>query len=373
MTTKAAFRLGDIRPNPFRNTDHYPIRAEKIEALRASIQSTGFWDNIVARLAPDGVPEIAYGHHRLEALRQEFDADTKVSLIVKPFDDAQMLRVMANENMQEWGSSASVQYETIRAVVNALAEGKIGPFELPPKARGLRIAPSFMDLSSERSEDKCAYTAEAIRAFLGDPWRVGQVQDALNALAAAEEGLIEEDAFSDASPYISAEFTSAARVTEKMALDLGKSPDEAKAAAKEVSSRLASEYKAGELAYRNPSTKRQTTIHDRRGAILAEVLPLPSVQLSPPEPIPYREAEKECDYLAAFLAPDHLDRLRVIVQYHDSPSLRTIYEGRRTIAEKIADNLAEIASLSDDMAREMGRERDSREISSEALLTLQSH
>ena len=46
--------LQQLRPNPYRDLARYPIHREKIEALKSSIRSTGFWDNIVIRKAKDG-------------------------------------------------------------------------------------------------------------------------------------------------------------------------------------------------------------------------------------------------------------------------------------------------------------------------------
>ena len=42
-------KLKDVHPNPFRNMERYPIHKQKILQLKNSIQSTDFWDNIVAR------------------------------------------------------------------------------------------------------------------------------------------------------------------------------------------------------------------------------------------------------------------------------------------------------------------------------------
>ncbi len=47
------FQLKDVQSNPFRHTEKYPILREKVEELKESIESTEFWNNIVARLGPD--------------------------------------------------------------------------------------------------------------------------------------------------------------------------------------------------------------------------------------------------------------------------------------------------------------------------------
>ena len=59
--------LKNVYANPFRNMERYPIHKQKILQLKNSIQSTEFWDNIVAREREGGGIEIAYGHHRLAA------------------------------------------------------------------------------------------------------------------------------------------------------------------------------------------------------------------------------------------------------------------------------------------------------------------
>jgi len=74
----ATFKLKDVKPNPFRRTEKYPLIAGKVEFLKTSIENTDFWENIIGREV-DGKLEIAYGHHRLEALKalypptKEFD------------------------------------------------------------------------------------------------------------------------------------------------------------------------------------------------------------------------------------------------------------------------------------------------------------
>jgi hypothetical protein len=194
----AKFSVGSIQPNPFRHMDRYPIRQDKVAALRESLRTTGFWDNVVARLGPDGRPQIAYGHHRLFALREEFGADREVSLIIRELDDDHMLKIMARENMEEWGTSAAVEQETVRAVVEAYAAGKID-LELPdPKARGLRYAPSFCALSADRSADK-PYSPQTVAKFLGWLKPSGGAQDkvafALSALEFIEDGILSEADF----------------------------------------------------------------------------------------------------------------------------------------------------------------------------------
>ena len=169
-----AYRLADIRPNRFRNIDRYPINREKVEKLKDSIGRTDFWDNLVARIGADGQPEIGYGHHRMVALREMFPPDHEISLIVRDLDDAAMLHVMADENMQEWASSGAVIVETVRAVRDYLRPS----------------APARM-VNGQATPNG----AVEVTAFLG--WPRGRVEDALAIIYAEEEGTLEPEDTAD--------------------------------------------------------------------------------------------------------------------------------------------------------------------------------
>ena len=93
-------KVKDLKANPYRNIKEYPINAVKVEALKASISESGFWDNVLAR-SIKGQVQVAYGHHRLEALRQ-LDPDLIVDIPVKKLSNEMMLKIMANDNMDQW-------------------------------------------------------------------------------------------------------------------------------------------------------------------------------------------------------------------------------------------------------------------------------
>ena len=98
-------RIEDIDPNPFRQIEHYPIDRNKVEALKNSINETDFWNNILVRKHPEweGKYQLAYGHHRLVALR-ELNWEV-INIQVRNIDDDRMLKIMANENFEDWRSS----------------------------------------------------------------------------------------------------------------------------------------------------------------------------------------------------------------------------------------------------------------------------
>ncbi len=171
-------------------------------ALRESLKTTGYWGNIVARAVKGGA-EIAYGHHRLVALKEEYGPGHKVDLLVRDLDDDSMLQIMARENMEEWGTSAAVEQETIRAVVEAFAEGRvhIGAISKTANKGQIRYAPSFVPGVEDagRARAPHPYTAQTVADFIG--WRQpsGEPQDkvhsALAALQFIEEGLLEDADF----------------------------------------------------------------------------------------------------------------------------------------------------------------------------------
>ena len=128
-------KVRDVHPNPYRNIDHYPLNKEKIMALTKSIEKTGFWDNLVGR-KQDGKIQIAYGHHRIEALRlaEGYGYDFEFDLPVREIDNGTMIQIMASENMQEWEHSIGVTDETIKVtrdyLISVTGDSKVSPNDI---------------------------------------------------------------------------------------------------------------------------------------------------------------------------------------------------------------------------------------------------
>jgi hypothetical protein len=167
--------IDNIRPNPFRRLDEYPILREKVEVLKESIAQTGFWGTIVGRPAGDGI-EIAFGHHRLVALR-ELEVG-RVEVIVRDLSNEDMLRMMARENLEEWGTSAWVELETIRATIAAYGRGEITLPAVPPKT------PQDAIRYVSQCPDSHPYTQSTVATFLG--WTRKNHQDDLRPNYACE-------------------------------------------------------------------------------------------------------------------------------------------------------------------------------------------
>lgn len=187
-------KLSDILPNPYRDFKVNPLISEKIDSLEASINQTGFWDNVVVRINAQGKPELAYGHHRLAAAIKT--GIGHADFIVKKLDDAQMIQIMDNENRETYGATLHTLIESVRAVVQALAKGKIPDFEIDAKVQksNIRYAPSFVPGVCSGSGPEHPYTAFSIAEFLGRKESGGDskadktILAALNALHLKEIG-----------------------------------------------------------------------------------------------------------------------------------------------------------------------------------------
>lgn len=186
----------DIFPNPFRDVENYPFDEAKLERLKDSIKQTGAWPNIVVREADRGW-ELAYGHHRVKAIR---DLGIKeLVVVVEQLSDDQMLQMMANENSEEYGHDFALGVmNAVEAVVKAYAEGKATlPTEVGGSKGGavrLRVAPGFLPAENLK-EDFRYYSSLSVARYLG--WvkadasqPAERVQTALAALELIERGVL---------------------------------------------------------------------------------------------------------------------------------------------------------------------------------------
>jgi hypothetical protein len=169
------FALKDVLPNPYRDLTRFPEKPEKIEALKASYEATGFWENIEGREVK-GKLELAYGHNRLKALLSVYKKTDEFNFIVRDLSDSDMILRMSHENDEAYTSDISGVCETVRAVVLALAEGKIprgnAPGQMPEVSKDTPLkhicqAPSFITgVPSSKLDERC-YTATTIAVYLG--------------------------------------------------------------------------------------------------------------------------------------------------------------------------------------------------------------
>jgi len=180
-------KVSDIKPNPFRfaGMNICPLDEAVVKKLLASIKENEFWDNIPVRNAPDGKGyELGYGHHRLEALKRLKIKEIEITKVFK-WDDAHMLRVMANENMENWGAKPAIVIHAVEEVNRFLSEnlkglqwdkGKAGKFTHLFEGRG-----GFLDAEAEHRKTGF-WGSRTITNFLGAAWDRNNVRLALDIL-----------------------------------------------------------------------------------------------------------------------------------------------------------------------------------------------
>src|ERR1035437_5899337 len=196
-------KFKDVLSNPYRDLKGNPLLKEKIAELVASINTTGFWDNVVVRKNKAGKYELAYGHHRVAAAIEA--GLESADFIVKDLSNALMIQIMDNENRETYASSPDSLIEVVKAVVQALAEGTI---ELPKvdcgqRTDAIRYAPSYVPWADKKTSDpvpsiRLQYTSLSIAQFLGRTYSTGSsgeqagrpIMGALNFLHLKELGAV---------------------------------------------------------------------------------------------------------------------------------------------------------------------------------------
>jgi len=168
MTLKKV-QVGSLHPNPYRDFDNYPFVESKIESLRESYRQTTYWGNIIARPRKKGGYEAAFGHHRIEALEREYGKNHLVEIVVRDLSNEMMLKMMARENQDEWGTSADIEAETARATIKAYANGDFD-FEIMPedtRKSYIRNAPFFIPGDVYQNSGTRTYIMMQVAEFLG--------------------------------------------------------------------------------------------------------------------------------------------------------------------------------------------------------------
>ena len=222
-------KVTDIQPNPYRNMDKYPIDRKKVLSLKTSINETEFWDNLLVRPKPnhtslipvatidqdsndgfifvgpalpepsgnDGeyteeeglwngswfknpIFELAYGHHRIQAIR-ELGIET-VDLPVKNLDNATMLRIMANENMDDWKATPAIINETVYAA-KAFIDAELAKYATWEEAKlHLLYLADVLDERTYQGIRGKGAGRNIITAFLGGNWKAWMVEASLQML-----------------------------------------------------------------------------------------------------------------------------------------------------------------------------------------------
>ncbi len=190
-------KLIDLEDNLFRDSKAYVYDEPKIEALVESIVDTSFWENLLARKTKDGRIELAYGHHRKQALlRAVAEGQTQYAEIrinVRSYTqltDELMLKIFAQENKDDWGENPQnlcmtvLQLKAHLTGLMAASKTKEDLLKLVGAAGSLKMD----DRSFTRAKNQ-GVGATMIAQFLGDTWSRQTIHDALQVLETNPEAL----------------------------------------------------------------------------------------------------------------------------------------------------------------------------------------
>jgi len=181
-------KVKNIKPNPFRKIEKYPIDRAKVEALKTSIKDTSFWDNILARKV-NGHYEIAYGHHRWIAIKEL--GIKLIDIPIRQIDDYLMVKIMAEENLN-WTTSPTVVNETVLAAKEFL-DGELAKYETWNNVNK-SIKVMFASNRQFQEVKKAGVGQTTILKFLGGNWKQWKIQEALKVLDGEKRGIFNRKA-----------------------------------------------------------------------------------------------------------------------------------------------------------------------------------
>ena len=182
--------LKELEDNPHRDSKAYVYDDAKIEALMESIGDTSFWENLLARKTKDGRIQLAYGHHRKQALirlvKEGLDEYKEIKINIRPetqLTDERMLKIFAQENKDDWGENPQNLCMTVlqlQAHLEGLLRASADKDAFLKKigdAGALRV-----DERSFTRMKNHGVGATTIAQFLGDTWSRQTIQDALQVI-----------------------------------------------------------------------------------------------------------------------------------------------------------------------------------------------
>lgn len=129
-------KLSQIKPNPFKKEIHQgKLSQEQVDRIKANIKELGLMGAFPVFKRGSNY-FLINGHHRQEALRQEYGNNFEVEVIVHDYDDDKVLRGMIVENLTQRNDDFKENVENLVAIRNWLKRNgrhpsisKTKPFE----------------------------------------------------------------------------------------------------------------------------------------------------------------------------------------------------------------------------------------------------
>ena len=164
--------LKEIKPNPFKKfINNGKLNTSIIEKLIEGYKQTKFHENICAR-ENEGMLELIYGHHRLEAAIRVYGKEHKINLIIyskKEFSDEMMLIDMVRENLthrdvdfQDKKEAIILAFDWLQSKATSVKRFDISkrPPHRPPQEDSYRSVARFL------SKQGKAMSYETVRNYL---------------------------------------------------------------------------------------------------------------------------------------------------------------------------------------------------------------
>jgi len=182
--------LKSIEDNPFREKSAYVYDDGKIDELAESMADTSYWENMLARKTKAGVIQLAYGHHRLQALKKLVGKGMlrykDIKLNVRPereLTDERMLKIFVQENKDTWGEipqNLCMSVLQLQAHLTGILDASKDKDEFL-KRIGDVGALKVDDRAFTRAKNE-GVGATMISQFLGDTWSRQTISDALQVI-----------------------------------------------------------------------------------------------------------------------------------------------------------------------------------------------
>jgi hypothetical protein len=170
--------LDRIVANPWRDFSLNPINQDHVDELRRSIRRHGLFGCFCVRLR-NGVYELAYGHHLIEAARQE--GLTMVSAVVADADDDAMLHLMVNENALQ-GPGAAWSFRVVEMTLRRLLTRD----QLNPRQSIKKVALCVMRYHGDGDETKSSLSYAQVREAIITLKQSGRYDDLVDGLNKAD-------------------------------------------------------------------------------------------------------------------------------------------------------------------------------------------
>ena len=179
-----------IEDNPFREKSAYIYDDGKIDELAESMADTSYWENMLARKTKAGNIQLAYGHHRLQALKKLVGEGLvqykTIKLNVRPekeLTNERMLKIFVQENKDTWGEipqNLCMSVLQLQAHLTGVLDASKDKDEFL-KRIGDVGALKVDDRAFTRAKNE-GVGATMISQFLGDTWSRQTISDALQVI-----------------------------------------------------------------------------------------------------------------------------------------------------------------------------------------------